>query len=880
MSAERERLNVENGNHKRWSEWGPYLSERQWGTVREDYSANGTAWEFVSHDMSRSRAYRWGEDGIAGFCDSEQRLCFAIALWNGNDSILKERLFGLTGNEGNHGEDVKECYYYLDGTPSNSYLKMLYKYPQRKFPYAELVRRNRSGKYQPEFELVDTDVFDEDRYFDVFVEFAKASDVDFLIKITVHNRGPDNQELNVLPHLWFRNTWSWGRSAKKPSLKLKSGAVLASHWELGEFQLQADGVDEFLFCDNETNEKRVFGREAKGYFKDAIHRCVVNGNSAAVNPAKSGTKCAANYRLSVPAGGQAVVRLRLTKDGTTSAFADFDQIFADRTQEADAFYSELQQGIADDDAKSVQRQALAGLIWGKQFYYYDVQQWLEGDPSQPTPPASRKQGRNSDWEHLNNADVISMPDKWEYPWYAAWDLAFHCIPFAMIDPKFAKRQLILMTREWYMHPNGQIPAYEWEFGDVNPPVHAWASWRVYQIDRNYHGKKDREFLERVFHKLLLNFTWWVNRKDKGGRNVFQGGFLGLDNIGVFDRSKPLPGGGHLDQADGTSWMAMYSLNMMRISLELALENSVYEDIATKFFEHFLQIASAMNNIGPSGTGLWDEEDQFFYDVLHLPSGETLPLKVRSLVGLTPLFAVETIEPELLEQLPNFARRLNWTMENRPDLANLVSRWHEPGRGERRLLSLLRGHRMKALLRRMLDQSEFFSDYGIRGLSKSHEGEGYRLEQKARRIRRTEEPLTVDYQPAESTTSMFGGNSNWRGPIWFPMNYLLVESLQKFHHYYGDDFKIECPVGSNQNLTLAEVADEVSVRLSRIFLKDEKGKRAVYAHHPRIQDDPHFRDHIWFYEYFHGDIGRGVGASHQTGWTALIAKLLQPRKPST
>ncbi len=881
-NAEQQRIN---GAYEKWIQWGPYLSERQWGTVREDYSAYGEAWEFVSHDAARSRAYRWGEDGIAGFSDSKARLCFSVALWNGKDAILKERMFGLTGNEGNHGEDVKECYYYLDGTPTNSYLKTLYKYPQSEYPYEQLVERNRTGKDQPEFELVDSGAFEEDRYFDVFVEYAKADEEDFLIKITVHNRGPDAAEIHVLPHLWFRNTWSWGHKHDgKPTLGIaQAGHVDVSHPKLGEFQLHAENEPKFLFCENETNPRSAFGMtEAEGYFKDAIHEHVVDGNANAVNPNQTGTKCAAHYRLSVPAGGEQTVKLRLQSARSANAtneapFQSFDAIFQSRISEADDYYTELQRDIQDDDTKDVQRQAFAGLIWGKQFYYFDIQQWLDGDPSQPTPPSSRKQGRNRDWTHLNNADIISMPDKWEYPWYAAWDLAFHCIPFALIDADFAKQQLVLMTREWYMHPNGQIPAYEWAFGDVNPPVHAWATWRVYQIDRKYNGKADRVFLERVFHKLMLNFNWWVNRKDEDSRNVFQGGFLGLDNIGVFDRSAPISGGGHIDQSDGTAWMAMYALNMMRIALELALDNHVYEDIATKFFEHFLLIAKAMTDIGDSGVGLWDEEDGFFYDVLHLPSGDMIPLKVRSLVGLAPLFAVETIEPELLEKLPNFARRLHWITEHRPDLANLVSRWHEPGRGDRRLLSLLRGHRMKALLRRMLDENEFFSDYGIRALSKIHEGEPYRLFCDGKRVQCQGESLSVDYQPAESNTAMFGGNSNWRGPIWFPMNYLLVESLQKFHHYYGDDFKVECPVGSQTSLTLDEVANQVSDRLSRIFLKDANGNRAVYAHHPRMQSDPHFRDHIWFYEYFHGDIGRGVGATHQTGWTALIAKLMQPKR---
>lgn len=893
MNAEQARLNEQHNNRDAlWRKWGPYLSERQWGTVREDYSAEGTAWEYISHDAARSRAYRWGEDGIAGICDDQQQLCFAIALWNGNDPILKERLFGLTGNEGNHGEDVKEVYYYLDATPTNSYLKTLYKYPQRAFPYADLVAKNRTDKSQPEFELIDTGVFDDDRYFDVFVEYARETEEDTLIKITIHNRGADEAELHVLPHLWFRNTWSWGRShVGKPSLSLVSAGsgqpdyVEARHSKLGTYRWYADGAPGFLFCENETNPEQAFGTRAQGYFKDAINECVVGGARNAVNPSQIGTKSAAHYRMSVPGNGSVTLQMRLVKEdancnaniNAADPLANVDAVFDKRIQEADQFYAEIQKDIADDDMRSVQRQAFAGLVWGKQFYYFDVEQWLEGDPSQPDPPEARKHGRNSDWKHLNNADVISMPDKWEYPWYAAWDLAFHCIPLAMIDADFAKNQLVLMTREWYMHPNGQIPAYEWAFGDVNPPVHAWATWRVYQMDRERNGKADRAFLERVFHKMMLNFTWWVNRKDAGDRNVFQGGFLGLDNIGVFDRSKPIAGGAHLDQSDGTAWMAMYSLNLMRIALELALENPVYEDIATKFFEHFLHIAEAMTDIGETGTGLWDQEDGFYYDSLNLPDGEVVRMKVRSLVGLAPLFAVETIEPELLKKLPDFAERLQWVTDNRPNLAALVSHWHEPGRGSRRLLSLLRGHRMKCLLRRMLDETEFLSDYGIRALSKVHEQHPYVLRCSDKTWLCDGKPLSVDYQPAESSTYMFGGNSNWRGPIWFPMNYLLIESLQKFHHYYGDDFKIECPVGSGTMVTINDAADEISRRLVRIFLRDGDGKRPVFGHHPRMQDDPHFRDYVWFYEYFHGDSGRGVGATHQTGWTALVAKLMQPRK---
>ena len=864
-------------NSDDWRVWGPYLSERQWGTVREDYSSYGEAWEFVDHEASRKRAYRWGEDGIGGYSDTQQRLCFSVGMWNGKDPILKERLFGLTGNEGNHGEDVKEHYYYLDGTPSHSYLKMLYKYPQREFPYGDLASVNRSrGKHDDEYELLDTGAFDEDRYFDVFIEYVKPSAFDTLIRITAVNRGPETADLDLLATLWFRNTWSWGRDSQKPSLKLQdNGHVRAQHDELGEYRFGSRDESRFLFTENETNPA-MFNMEGDGFFKDAFHQFVIHGDANAVNPDQTGTKCAAHVKASIGAGESKSFDFRLYKDGSveeTKAFDGFDALFENEKSAADQYYNGLQEKIASKEERLVQRQALAGLIWTKQFYNINIQQWLDGDPSQPKPPESRKSGRNHEWPHLNNADVISMPDKWEYPWYAAWDLAFHCLPFALIDPGFAKDQLVLMTREWYMHPNGQIPAYEWAFGDVNPPVHAWATWRVYQIEKERTGVADRAFLETVFHKMLLNFTWWVNRKDEDNRNVFQGGFLGLDNIGIFDRSAPLPGGGHLDQADGTSWMAMYSLNMLRIALELAIENPVYESIATKFFEHFLHIAHAMNDIGGTGEGLWDEHDQFYYDVLYMPGGSNIPVKIRSLVGLSPLFAVETLEPELLAKVPNFTRRMEWFLNNRPDLASLVSRWHEPGIGETRLLSLLRGSRMKALLRRMLNETEFLSDYGIRSLSKEHEANPYWIECGGSMTDSCGAQSSVKYEPAESTTAMFGGNSNWRGPVWFPMNYLLIESLKKFHSYYGDDFKIECPVGSGNYTTISNAADEISRRLTSIFTNDEHGHRPVYNKYPKMQNDQHFKDHILFYEYFHGDNGRGVGASHQTGWTALVASLI-------
>ena len=894
QTAEKQRLAEDRGGQKNWRRWGPYLSERQWGTVREDYSAFGNAWEYFPHDHARSRVYRWGEDGLAGFSDDQQRLCLGLALWNGRDPVLKERLFGLTNGEGNHGEDAKELYYYLDGTPTHSYLKMLYKYPQRAFPYARLVEENRRrGKDQPEFELLDAGVFDDDRYFDVFVEYAKAGPDEVLMCITVHNRGPEAATIHVLPQIWFRNTWAWKPGVTKPTLEdAGGGSIKVQHPELGGFRLHCEGEPRLLFCDNETNVRRLYGQsDAQGYFKDAFHDFLVNGNQGAVNPQRVGTKAAALYQVSVAPKACSSVRLRLATESATplvlrkpktngngsstrgsgSTFADFDRVLEQRRGEADEFYSDLQQEISDPDARNVQRQALAGMIWSKQFFYYDVPQWLRGDPGQFPPPAERKWGRNREWAHLNNADILSMPDKWEYPWYAAWDLAFHCIPLALVDAEFAKNQLMLLTREWYMHPNGQLPAYEWAFGDVNPPVHAWATWRVFQMDRKQRGDQgDLAFLERVFHKLMLNFTWWVNRKDAQGRNIFQGGFLGLDNIGVFDRSAPLPTGGFINQADGTSWMAMYCLNLMRIALELARHNHVYEDIATKFFEHFLHIAEAMNNIGEGGLGLWSDKDGFYYDVLNLPNGEMTPLKVRSMVGLIPLFAVETLEEELLQELPEFAGRLQWFLNYRPDLAKLVSRWNEPGMGQRHLLSLLRGHRMKCLLRRMLDETEFLSEFGIRAISRHHLEHPYEYWSNG-------SCLTVSYQPAESNSGLFGGNSNWRGPIWMPVNYLIIEALQKFHHYYGDDFKVECPTGSGQYLTIDGVAEEVARRLRRLFLKDQNGERPVLRYHDKLAKDPHFRDYVLFHEYFHGDTGRGVGASHQTGWTGLVAKLLQARK---
>jgi Glycosyl hydrolase family 63 C-terminal domain len=874
MNTERERMLANVPGHDGWHHWGPYLSERQWGTVREDYSPGGTAWEYFPHDHARSRAYRWGEDGIAGFSDANQLVCLSLALWNGCDPILKERLFGVTNAEGNHGEDVKEHYFYLDATPSHSYLKMLYKYPQRAFPYADLVAENRRrGTDVPEYELLDTGVFAENRYFDVFVEYAQGEPGDILMKITAWNRGGAPAVLHLIPQLVLRNTWTWEPGATKPRLRaIDDGAIAIAPTALGVSRLYFDGNADLLFTENESNPQRLWNIGCAGYYKDGFHERIVGGHTAAVNPSLAGTKAGVWFQSTIPGGGKQEYRLRLSRRVLDAPFGEFEDCMTERRAEADRYYADLQQDIASADERVVQRQAFAGLIWSKQFYHFDIPRWLKGDPGQPQPPESRLEGRDVEWRNLNNADIVSMPDKWEYPWYASWDLAFHCIPFALIDPVFAKHQLILLTREWYMHPNGQIPAYEWAFSDVNPPVHAWAAWRVYQIDRKQTGGQgDLEFLERVFHKLMLNFTWWVNRKDNLGRNIFQGGFLGLDNIGVFDRSAQLPTGGYINQSDGTSWMAMYSLNLMRIALELAEHNHVYEDIASKFFEHFLNIAQAMSCLVSEGTGLWDEEDQFFYDVLNLPNNDRVRMRIRSMVGLIPLFAVETLEPELLEKLPGFRKRLEWFLNHRPDLAGLVSRWQAPGRGERRLLSLLRGHRMKKLLRRLLDESEFLSDYGVRALSRAHLAEPYVF-----KVDHTE--VVVRYAPGESESRQFGGNSNWRGPIWFPMNFLIIESLQKFHHYYGNDFKVECPTGSGRYLTLDAVAMELSQRLSRLFLKDARGERPVLRHQEELQADPYYQDCIPFYEYFHGDTGRGAGASHQSGWTSLIAKLLMPRAP--
>ncbi len=869
---EKQRLLEDRDGMKDWRRFGPYLTERQWGTVREDYSRDGNAWNYVPHDHARSKAYRWGEEGIGGISDERQLLCFSLACWNKKDPILKERLFGLAGPEGNHAEDCKELYYYLDSTPTHSYMKMLYKYPMDAFPYGKLVEENRKrGKPDPEYELADTGIFDNDRYFDIFIEYAKADTDDLLIRITAHNRSGQEAPLVILPTSWFRNTWSWDAGSAKPEMFLDDNNVVAiRHPEMQPMYLACETGAQVLFCENETNTQRLYGIPLNGTGKDGINDFLIHGRNDAVNTSGKGTKASFVLEANVPASSSVTTHLRLCTTYHSDFFQEFDDLFHQRIAEADEFYKAMHDGIPDAERRNIHRQAIAGMLWSKQFYYYDVGKWIKGDEGLPEPPHERRTGRNSQWMHLNNADIISMPDKWEYPWYAAWDLAFHCIPLALADPEFAKKQLILLTKEWYMHPNGQLPAYEWAFGDVNPPVHGWASWRVYKIDQKLQGKADRKFLEEVFHKLLLNFTWWVNRKDNNDNNVFQGGFLGMDNIGVFDRSAPMPEGYYIEQSDGTSWMAMFTLNMMRMALELAKENAVYQSLATKFFEHFLYIAGAMANINKESINLWDEEDEFFYDVLHTADNQRHRMKVRSMVGLIPLFAVEVLDQEIFDTMPEFTARLQWFLTNRPDLANLISRWTEKGKGERHLLSLLRGHRMKCLLKRMLDDREFLSPYGVRAMSRVHLDQPYQF-------RLDGNEFEVTYTPAESDTHMFGGNSNWRGPVWFPVNYLIIESLQRFHHYYGDDFRVEHPTGSGQYLTLKEIAADLSERMIAIFVPDDNGHRPVFRRYEMLEKNPHFKNYLLFYEYFDGDSGRGVGASHQTGWTGLVAKLLQPRK---
>jgi len=877
-NRERERLDADARRLANWKRWGPYLSERQWATVREDYSNDGTVWEYFPHDHARSRAYRWGEDGLMGITDRECRLCFAVAVWNGKDPILKERLFGLTGPQGNHGEDVKEAYFYLDSTPTHSYMKGLYKYPQAEFPYRRLIDENaRRTRKDPEFELEDTGVFDQNRYFDVQVEYAKAGCDDILIKITITNQGPDRAPIHLLPTLWYRNTWIWGCRHEgcwvRPNLKVVGPSLIqGEHVAFGKHWLLAgpgpDGAaPELLFTENETNTRKLFGVEHwTPYFKDAFHEYIVGGQSGAVNPKQIGTKVAAVYRLQIEAGAQVTVRLRLSNSelsATAGLGEDFEKIFEERRQEADEFYAQQLCRALQPEQRKVARQACAGLLWSKQFYHYIIRDWLDGDPQMPKPPAQRETGRNADWRHLYNRDVISMPDKWEYPWFAAWDLAFHMVPFCRIDPEFAKEQLVLLLREWYMHPNGQVPAYEFAFGDVNPPVHAWACWRVYKMT-GARGQRDRQFLSRCFQKLIINFTWWVNRKDMEGKNIFAGGFLGLDNIGVFDRSKPLPNGGRLSQADGTAWMAFYCATMLSMALELSRDNPATEDMASKFFEHFVAITEAINT--HSGTGLWDDQDGFYYDQLLL-NGQVFPLKVRSAVGLIPLLAVEVLDDPLVQKLPGFKKRMNWFLDNRPELKESSSFYCASDSNGGRLLAIPSRERLERVLRYMLDENEFLSPYGIRSVSRVHKDHPFIFYQDGREYR-------VDYDPGESSIPLFGGNSNWRGPVWFPLNYLLIEALERYYHFYHDTLLVEFPTGSGRQLNLKQVANQLSLRLWKIFQPEPDGRRPCFGNDPRFSTNPSWKDLILFHEYFHGETGKGLGASHQTGWTSLILRLLE------
>ena len=868
--TEQKRLNEARESGVPWKRWGPYLSERQWGTVREDYSDNGDAWNDFSHDHARSRTYRWGEDGLAGICDDHQQLCFALALWNGQDAILKERLFGLTNSEGNHGEDVKEYYFYLDSTPTHSYMKYLYKYPQRAFPYHDLVTTNgRRTKEEFEYELLDTGVFADNRYFDVFVEYAKAAPEDLLIRITVHNRGPEAARLQVLPTLWFRNTWSWGDEEPKPILREESGAVVATHGELGAYTLSCEGAPALLFTENESNAERLWGQpNPSPYVKDAFHRYVIADDRDAVNPARTGTKAAARYLLDVPAGGSQQIRLRLSVAGAGEPFGRaFDEPFAARMAEADEFYARITPPTFGEDERRVHRQALAGMLWTKQYYYYDVDRWLKERGTHPLVGTGHQAPRNAEWFHMLNGDIISMPDKWEYPWYAAWDLAFHTLALSLVDFDFAKEQLLLMLRTLYSHPNGQIPAYEWNFSDVNPPVHAWATLYLYRLEKNL-GREDRAFLERSFQGLTLNFNWWVNRKDPQGRNVFAGGFLGLDNIGVFDRSAQLPTGGSLEQADGTAWMAFYCQNMLEMALILADEDPAYQETAFKFLENFVWIAYAMDRIGEHGDDMWDEEDGFYYDVLRLPNGEAIRLKVRSLVGLLPLCASTVIEAETATKFPRLLELIALFRKRHPQVVAKVAPTAEGfiGHANRRLLSPLSREKLTRILGYLLDEKEFLSPYGIRSLSQSHRDRPFVFHTGGQEYR-------VEYLPAESNTGMFGGNSNWRGPIWMPVNGLIFRGLLQLYTFYGDDFTVECPTGSGRRMTLFEVAQELSRRLASLFLRDASGRRPVYGGTTTFQEDPHWRDLILFYEYFHGDNGAGLGASHQTGWTGIVARLM-------
>jgi hypothetical protein len=884
VTAEANRLEQNRTDIAPWQKWGPYLSERQWGTVREDYSSDGNAWDYFPHDHARSRAYRWGEDGLGGITDDHNLLCFALALWNGNDPILKERLFGLTNSEGNHGEDVKEYYFYLDSTPTHSYMKYLYKYPQAAFPYDDLVRTNRGrSRYEPEYELLDTGIFDEDRYFDVFVEYAKADAEDVLIKITVANRGPAAAPLHVLPTLWFRNTWSWAETGSKPELTAIGQGTVRAHLTnpvltplLDDYYFYCDAGVPLLFTNNETNHERIFGTlNPSPYVKDGINNYIIDGKTDGVNPDGFGTKVSPHYQITVGAGETQVIKLRLSRSEPNQVgapFGDyFDQQFAARLAEADAFYATVipPQVMADGDRANVMRQALAGMMWTKQYFYYDLDLWLRERGITPWTPVAQKQHvRNSEWFHMLNDDIVSMPDKWEYPWYAAWDLAFHVIPISLIDPDFAKDQLMLMLREDYLHPNGQIPAYEWNFGDVNPPVHAFATWEIYVRDRERNGGVgDMEFLKYAFSKLLINFTWWVNRKDEGGNNLFEGGFLGLDNIGVFDRSSPLPTGGRLEQADGTAWMVFFSQRMFQIAIELALHDPLYEDLAIKFFEHTMWIAGAMDRIGDHQDELWDEEDGFFYDVLRLPDGNSTRLKVRSLVGLLSLMAVAVFPQEAFNQLPRFRERAIQFINRHPELMDNVHLPNQSGVRDRMMLSILNETKLRRVLSRMLDENEFLSDYGIRSLSRHHLDHPYVFYHEGVEYK-------VGYVPGDSTSGMFGGNSNWRGPIWMPVNLLLLRALLQLYSYYGDDFQVEYPTGSGNYKTLFEITQCISDRLVSIFTKDEQGRRPVYGEAEKFQNDPHWQDLILFYEYFNGNNGSGIGASHQTGWTGCIARIIQ------
>jgi hypothetical protein len=868
---EQKRLNIAREQGVPWKKWGPYLSERQWGTVREDYSADGNAWDYFTHDQSRSRAYRWGEDGLAGLSDDQQQLCFALALWNGHDPILKERLFGLTNSESNHGEDVKEYYFYLDSTPTHSYMKYLYKYPQREYPYRDLVETNkRRSREEMEYELLDTGIFDDDRYFDVFVEYAKADPEDMLVKVTVHNRGPETAEIHVLPTLWYRNTWSSEEGEPKPALRQTGQQqIQTSHPKLGEYTLQCEGASELLFTENETNNHRLWGQpNSSPFVKDGFHEYVVSGNGNAVNPARTGTKAAAHYVLKVSAGGSKVVRLRLSNKPSADGFANFDEIFAARLAEADEFYARITPKAFTEDERRVHRQALAGMLWSKQYYYFDLDKWLLEHDAHPIVGSRRGKARNAEWFHMLNKDVISMPDKWEYPWYAAWDLGFHTIALSLVDFDFAKDQLLLMLRNLYAHPNGQIPAYEWNFSDVNPPVHAWATLFLYRIETEL-GRADLRFLERSFQGLMQNFNWWINRKDPEGKNVFAGGFLGLDNIGVFDRSAPLPTGGFLDQADGTAWMAFYCLCMLEISLILTEYDSVYEDFAGRFLEQFAWITYAMDRMGAGEDKLWDEQDGFFYDLLHFPNGTSARLKIRSMVGLLPLCASTVFESGTFKQHPKIFELIELFRKRHPDVFKKLATADDQAVGGyqgRRMAAVCNKEKLLKILRYMLDENEFLSPYGIRSLSKYHRDHPYVFYLEGREYR-------VDYLPAESNTGMFGGNSNWRGPIWMPVNGLIIRGLLLMYPFYGPDFKVECPTGSGQYMTLFEVAKEIGGRLSKIFLRDANGKRPVYGGTKKFQDDPHWKDHILFYEYFHGENGAGLGASHQTGWTGIIARIL-------